>query len=226
MKNKDNVKKTENPAADKPAQEAPEKTQTPESADIDAADTAIPVAEEESKADKDDENEKDDGDKKSKRVINKELKTLKDENAALKEANAELDDRYRRMLAEYENYRKRTTKERESAYADAYCDALKEILPVIDNLERALSFADKESAVDDKMTAGVEMTLKQFSEALMRMGVEVIGEKGDKFDPELHNAVMHDEDENAGEGEVGEVFQKGYKKGDKVIRYAMVKAVN
>jgi len=164
--------------------------------------------------------------KKSKKISAKELKQLIEEYEALQAANNDLDDRYHRMLAEYENYRKRSTKEREAAYSDAYCDALAEILPVIDNLERALSFADKESTADDKMTAGVEMTLKQFSEALVKMGVEVIGKPGDKFDPELHNAVMHEEDDNFGEGEISAVFQKGYKKGDKVIRYAMVKAVN
>ena len=125
------------------------------------------------------------------------------------------------MAAEYDNYRKRTQKEREAAYTDAAADVIKEILPVIDTLERAAQFGD-----GDKLSEGVNMTLKMFEEVLAKLGVEEIKAKGEQFDPELHNAVMHGEDENFGENTVAEVFQKGYKKGDKVIRYAMVKVVN
>jgi molecular chaperone GrpE len=167
-----------------------------------------------------------DDDKKSKRSLKAEVRKLKEENAKLTAARAELDDRYLHMIAEYDNYRRRTTKEREAAYTDAYTDALKEILPAIDNLERALAFAGSESKTDNKFTEGVVMTLHQFTEALGHMGIEIVGEKGEKFSPELHNAVMHEEDETKGENEVSEVFQKGYKRDQKIIRHAMVKVVN
>ena len=145
----------------------------------------------------------------------------KDERTEDQKALDELNDRFLRMAAEYDNYRKRTQKEREAAYTDAAADVIKEILPVIDTLERAAQFGD-----GDKLSEGVNMTLKMFEEVLAKLGVEEIKAKGEQFDPELHNAVMHGEDENFGENTVAEVFQKGYKKGDRVIRYAMVKVVN
>lgn len=154
------------------------------------------------------------------------MKKLKEENKKLVAVAAETEDRYLRMIAEYDNFRRRSVKERESAYTDAYADALKEILPVIDNLERALSFANAESKIDDKLTEGVIMTLNQFTEALSHMGVVAVGTRGDTFNPEFHNAVMHEEDDTKGVNEIGEVFQKGYKRDEKVIRYAMVKVVN
>lgn len=135
---------------------------------------------------------------------------------------AEAEDKYKRVLAEYDNYRKRTAKEKEGIYSDAYGDAIKEILPVIDNLERAAAFEDGE-----QVAKGVKMTLTQFFEALNKMGVEVIdAAKGDPFDPELHNAVLHTEDPELGETVIAAVLQKGYKKGDKVYRYAMVSVAN
>lgn len=141
----------------------------------------------------------------------------------LKNINSELENRYLRVMAEYDNYRKRSIKERESIYADAYGDALKEILPIIDNLERAVQFTES-----DKLADGLKLTLNQFEDTLKKLGIEPIADSGEgvKFDPEYHNAVMHMTDENLGENEVVEVLQKGYKKGDKVIRYAMVKVVN
>jgi len=145
----------------------------------------------------------------------------KDERTEDQKALDELNDRFLRMAAEYDNYRKRTQKEREAAYTDAAADVIKEILPVIDTLERAAQFGD-----GDKLSEGVNMTLKMFEEVLAKLGVEEIKAKGEQFDPELHNAVMHGEDSELGENIVAEVFQKGYKKGDKVIRYAMVKVVN
>ncbi len=131
----------------------------------------------------------------------------------------EANDKYLRMMAEYDNYRKRVQKEREGIYTDAYGDVLKEILPVIDNLERALQFED-----GVQLAQGVKMTYQQFLDAIKRLGVEEIETK--TFDPNYHNAVMHVEDETLGEGEIVEVFQKGYKKGDKVLRFAMVKVAN
>lgn len=138
--------------------------------------------------------------------------------AALKES----EDKYLRILAEYDNYRKRTAKEKEGIYSDAYGDAIKEILPVIDNLERAAGFNEGE-----KILQGLKMTLAQFEAALTKLGVEKINaEVGSPFDPELHNAVMHTEDASLGENTVAAVLQNGYKKGDKVFRYAMVSVAN
>ena len=134
---------------------------------------------------------------------------------------AAMNDKYLRMIAEYDNFRKRSAKERENVYADAYSDALTAVLPVIDNLERALMFADGEA-----LTEGVKMTLKQFEDAMARLGVSSFGERGEDFDPNIHNAIMQVEDGELGESQIAEVLQKGYKKGDRVIRYAMVKVAN
>jgi molecular chaperone GrpE len=125
------------------------------------------------------------------------------------------------MAAEYDNFRRRSAKEREGVYTEAYGDAIAQVLPVIDNMERAALYSDAE-----KVAEGVKMTLKSFSDILERMGITSFGEPGDAFDPVLHNAVMHVEDETLGESVIKEVFQKGYKKGDKVIRYAMVIVAN
>ncbi|MBR4293348.1 MAG: nucleotide exchange factor GrpE [Clostridia bacterium] len=178
----------------------------------------VPSAETTEKEDK--------SDKKSSKGKNKEVKELTDKVKELEAKLEEYDDRYKRMAAEYDNYRKRTAKEREGAYNEAFCDAIKEILPVIDNLERALSFADAQSTADDKLAEGVVMTMKQLADTFTKLGIETIGEKGEKFDPELHNAVMHGEDETMGENEISDVFQRGYRKGDRIIRHAMVKQVN
>jgi len=156
----------------------------------------------------------------------KEEKKLKKENAELTEElnklkydHKDLGDKYLRLIAEYDNFRKRSQKERETIYADAYTDVLVNILPVIDNLERALMFGESGQVVD-----GVKMTLAQFNTALEKLGIKQIETK--TFDPKLHNAVMHVDDEAYGENEIVEVFQKGYIKGDKVIRFAMVKVAN
>lgn len=148
-------------------------------------------------------------------------KKLKAENKKLIEEKKELDEKYKRVLAEYDNFRKRAAKEREGVYADAYADALKEILGVKDSLELALKYPDSEKVVE-----GVSMTLTKFADTLKKLGVEEFGESGEAFDPNLHNAVMHVEDENLGENEIADVLLKGYKKGDKIIRYAMVKVAN
>ncbi|MGI6743319.1 MAG: nucleotide exchange factor GrpE [Eubacteriales bacterium] len=150
---------------------------------------------------------------------------LKDENDKLKKQINDLSDRYLRALAEYDNYRKRSSKEKDGAYADAYTDVLKQILPVIDNLERAAAFTGN-APEDDNIAKGVAMTLKSFEDALKKLGVEEIEALGQPFDPVFHNAVMHIEDENLGKNVVAEVLLKGYKKGDRVIRYSMVKVAN
>lgn len=162
------------------------------------------------------------GDKKCKKEIaelKKELSSIKEKSTKLEKQLAEQNDKYLRIVAEYDNFRKRSAKEKEGIYADAYSDVIVAILPVIDNLERAVSFSDGGQTAE-----GVKMTLAQFSQTLEKLGVEVI--PTEKFDPNLHNAVMHIEDDSYGEGEIVEIFQKGYRKGDKIIRYAMVKVAN
>lgn len=163
--------------------------------------------------------------KKDENKLKKENRILKEELKNIASAADEIEDKYKRVCAEYDNYRKRTAKERETVYSEAYTDALRDILPVLDNLERALAFSSV-SEQNDKLTEGVKMTVNQFIDLLKRMGVESVGKIGDKFDPNLHNAVMHEENEELNENEITEVFQKGYKIGDRVIRYAMVKTVN
>ncbi len=156
--------------------------------------------------------------KKSKKLEAELAEAAKKLEAAEAAAKA-CEDKYLRMMAEYDNFRKRSAKEKESVYADAYADCIANILPILDNLERA-SHSDNLEAVKK----GLEMTAKAFEDALAKMGITEIETK--TFDPNLHNAVMHVEDETLGESEIVEVFQKGYAKGDKVIRYAMVKVAN
>lgn len=143
-----------------------------------------------------------------------EVKELKDENEALK-------DKLLRTVAEYDNFRKRTLKEKENIYTEACADVLKEMLPVLDNLERAITMNGN---VED-FKKGIELTINQFVGALEKLGVEEIAADGE-FDPNLHNAVMHIEDESLKANSVAEVFLKGYKKGNKVLRHSMVKVAN
>ena len=158
----------------------------------------------------------------SKRELEAEVIKLRESAEKAEKALAESEDKYLRVLAEYDNYRKRTVKEKEGIYSDAYGDAIKEILPVIDNLERAAAFTDGE-----KILQGLKMTLTQFEATLERLGIEKINsEIGSPFDPEIHNAVMHTENPDLGENTVAAVLQTGYKKGDKVYRYAMVSVAN
>ena len=139
----------------------------------------------------------------------------------LEEELKSLNDKYLRMAAEYENFRRRSKEEREATYGNAMADTIKEILPIIDNLERAESFDDAE-----KVKAGLVMISSSVKGVLDKLGVEAYGKVGEQFDPNIHNAIMHDEDESLGENEIIDVFQKGYKKGSKIIRFAMVKSVN
>ena len=141
---------------------------------------------------------------------------------AARTALAEKEDQYLRLAAGYDNYRKRTAKEKESAWTQAKADTVAAFLPVYDNLERAL----KQETSDEAYAKGVEMTMKGLQDVLTKLGVEVIPALGETFDPNCHNAVMHVEDESAGENTVVEVFQQGFTCGDKVIRFAMVKVAN
>ena len=167
--------------------------------------------------------------KKESKAENKENEEIKENapvenetDAKIKELEtqlAESQDKYLRTLAEYDNFRKRSQREREVIYSDAYADAVKSILPIIDNLERVLTLEG-----DEKFMAGLKLILNSVYETLEKMGVKEIETK--TFDPNLHNAVMHIDDEGLGEGEIVEVFQKGYALGDRVIRYSMVKVAN
>lgn len=154
-------------------------------------------------------------DKKSKKEIN----ALKEENEKLIEELASEKDKYLRLAAEYDNFRRRTQKEKEQIYSDSYADIIEQLLPIIDNFEMASNFSD-----GDKLAEGVKMILTQAFEVFEKMGVAEIETK--TFDPNVHNAVMHIEDDSYGEGEIVEVFRKGYRRGDKIIRYAMVKVAN
>ena len=135
----------------------------------------------------------------------------------------ELNDRYLRMAAEYDNFRKRSQREREQAYTDAVSRAVTALLPTYDNRERAI----KAETADAEYKKGVEMTMTQLTESLKGLNVTVIeASAGTTFDPNFHNAVMHVEDESLGENVIAEVFQQGFQIGDKVIRHAMVKVAN
>ena len=141
---------------------------------------------------------------------------------ALRKALADKEDQYLRLAAEYDNFRKRSQKEKEGLYQGAKSDAVAAFLPVYDNLDRAL----KQETADEAYKKGVEMTMTGLKDILAKLGVEEIPALGETFDPALHNAVMHVEDESAGENTVVDVFQAGFRLGDKVIRFAMVKVAN
>ena len=132
-------------------------------------------------------------------------------------------DQFLRLSAEYDNYRKRTTKEKDNIYQDAKADTIKAFLAVYDNLERA---AAAEGGEDSPHKKGLEMIFAQFKDILAKQGVTEIEAKGQPFDPEKHNAVMHIDDENYGENEVAQVFQAGFAMGDKIIRHAIVQVAN
>ncbi len=135
--------------------------------------------------------------------------------------NAEHDS-YLRLAADYDNFRKRTAKEKEASYGNGKADAVAKLLPVYDNLERALNQPTEDAAYKK----GVEMTMTELVKIFTALGVEIFGNVGDTFDPNLHNAVMHTEDESLGENVITMVFQKGFKLGDKVVRFAMVQVAN
>ena len=135
--------------------------------------------------------------------------------------NAEHDS-YLRLAADYDNFRKRTAKEKDQLYTNGKADAVEKLLPVYDNLERALNQPTEDAAYKK----GVEMTMTQLVSILNGLGVEIFGQVGDTFDPNIHNAVMHTEDENAEENAITQVFQKGFKLGEKVVRFAMVQVAN
>ena len=150
---------------------------------------------------------------------NKEPSETEALQAQLNEAN----EKFLRTLAEYDNYRKRSIKEKEQAYGDSKAAVLTELLPVLDNFERAAS--NKEASLEDYQK-GIDMIFNQFNDILKKAGVEAFGEKGDEFDPNIHSAVMHIDDENEKENVIVDVLSKGYKLGDRVLRAAVVKVAN
>lgn len=167
-------------------------------------------------------------DKKEKKAADKEAKKLRTaveklekELQEAKDAVSAAQDKYLRLAAEYDNFRKRSVKEREGIYNDAAADCIKELLPVIDNLQRATEYT-----APDKVAEGLAMILGSLPAVFEKMQITPFGAPGETFDPNIHNAVMHVEDEEHGESEIVEVFQQGYSIGDRIIRYAMVKVAN
>ena len=135
--------------------------------------------------------------------------------------NAEHDS-FLRLAADYDNFRKRTIKEKEASYGNGKADAIEKILPIYDNLERAMN----QACTDEAYKKGVEMTMNELLKIFGNLGVEIFGQVGEEFNPEFHNAVMHTEDESLGENVISQVFLKGFKLGDKVVRFAMVQVAN
>lgn len=154
-----------------------------------------------------------------------EMMRLKDELKKKDDELTEYIELAQRVKAEFDNYKKRTAREKEQLYTDVSGDIICKLLPVMDNLERAISTSSDNSDAGTLMS-GMEMILKQFKDVLRKEGLEEIESSGQKFDPMLHNAVMHVEDESLGQNEIVEVFQKGYKLKDKIIRHSMVKVAN
>ena len=158
---------------------------------------------------------------KGKKVSKPNVEELLSKIAELEALLKEKEDQHLRMAAEYENFRRRSREEKEATYTEAVADTVGEILPIIDNLERAALYDD-----ESKVKEGLVMIAKSVETVFEKLNVEAVGKVGETFDPNLHNAVLHAEDDSLGEGEIVDVFQKGYKKGNKIIRFAMVKTVN
>jgi len=162
----------------------------------------------------------------------KEQEVTPEENAEAVETTPEADpfeekynaehDAHLRLAAEYDNFRKRTAKEKEMSYSNGKADAVEKLLPVYDNLERALNQPTEDTAYKK----GVEMTMHELVKIFTSLGVEIFGEAGEVFDPNIHNAVMHTDDETVPENTITQVFQKGFKLGEKIVRFAMVQVAN
>ena len=158
--------------------------------------------------------------KKEKKALGKEKKLLA-EIEDLKATITVMEDKYIRMAAEYDNFRRRSREEKDALYELATADTVKELLPIIDNLDRAAGFTE-----GDKVLEGLVITAKATADVFKKLGVEEFGKVGEPFDPNLHNAVMHTEDEALGENVISQVFQKGFKLGEKIVRFAMVQVAN
>ena len=192
---------------------APEKEQTTPETEAEVKEETKAAPEAEQKPDKKAEKKSEKAEKKSEKAPTK--KSLEEELAAER-------DKYLRLLAEYDNFRRRSAKERENIYTDVRCETLKKFLPVYDSLSRALA----QTPEDDACRKGLEMIMTQYEKSLEQLGVVMIEAVGQPFDANLHNAVMHIEDENYGENVIVEEFEKGFKIGDKILRDSMVKVAN
>ena len=153
--------------------------------------------------------------------VEETVETAPEVNPFEEKYNAERDA-HLRLAAEYDNFRKRTAKEKEQSYQNGKSDAVEKLLPVYDNLQRALN----QETADAAFKKGVEMTMNELVKILNSLGVEIFGQVGEEFDPNIHNAVMHTDDESLGENVICQVFQQGFKLGDKVVRFAMVQVAN
>ncbi len=162
-------------------------------------------------------------DKKSDKKLKNELAEMEKKLDAEKKRADELNDKYLRTAAEYENFRRRSAKERETVYGEAVNDTLTGLLPILDNLQYAAKFTDGDA---EKFVEGVKLILGKLPETLEKLNIKAFGEPGETFNPEIHNAVMHIDDDTYGEGEITDVLQCGYMYGDKVLRYAMVRVAN
>ncbi len=170
---------------------------------------------------------------KTEQTINEEVKEEKKENKKkafkkedfekLQKENEELKDKYLRLAAEYDNFKKRTQKEKTNLYTDAVCDTIKKLLPVSDNLDRAVAFSESD---ENSLKEGILIIKKQLDAAFSNLNIKEIEAQDKEFNPDLHNAVMHVEDDKKGENIIVEVLQKGYEMDGKVIRYSMVKVAN
>ncbi len=201
----------QNPAENAVPEETPAGDTEKESTVEQAADAEAEKGEESKEAEK-----------KEKRRFGRKPSREEEKIAALEKEKAGLNDKFLRICAEYDNFRKRSQKEKDALYGDIKANTVTQFLPVYDNLERAL----KQNTEDEAYKKGVEMIMTQFCSTLEKLGVTEIECLGEKFDPTMHNAVMHVDDEEKGENEIVEVFQKGFRLGDKVIRFAMVKVAN
>lgn len=203
-----------------PKQTAPETAPAAEDAKTDTAAPAAEDAKTAPAAETEETPAKQDGKKEAKKE--KEPKEKKETKKEIEADLAAEKDKYLRLLAEYDNYRRRSTREREAIYADVRCDTLKKFLPVYDSLSRALA----QTPADDPARKGLEGIMNQYNAALSQLGVTAIEAVGQPFDANRHNAVMHIEDDAYGEGVVVEEFEKGFCIGDRVLRYSVVKVAN
>ena len=199
---------------------APEKEQTTPETEAEVKEETKAAPEAEQKPDKKAEKKSEKAEKKSEKAEKKSEKAPT--KKSLEEELAAERDKYLRLLAEYDNFRRRSAKERENIYTDVRCETLKKFLPVYDSLSRALA----QTPEDDACRKGLEMIMTQYEKSLEQLGVVMIEAVGQPFDANLHNAVMHIEDENYGENVIVEEFEKGFKIGDKILRYSMVKVAN
>ena len=198
----------------RPAEETPEEPKEVPQEEAPPAEEAPETAEKTEKAAK--------GRKKKEKTYTLTREQMEATELAAKQLES-VKDQFVRLTAEYDNYRKRTAKEKDSLYQDAKADIIREFLAVYDNLERAVSTEGDEDSPHKK---GLEMIFHQYQEILKKLGVTEIEAQGAPFDPEKHNAVMHIDDENFGENVVSQVFQAGFMLGDKVIRHAIVQVAN